>query len=133
MLKIYTCKHLVSINSKEWEQVWWDVNVMKDDASPDEIVLVDKMSFDKFYNILQVQPMTHVRAGKTLFRKRPKITVEYDYDHIKHYTHFDTISCKVTYEEIKNPTLYSIMRYFPSDQTIQYLKERGITTCPMNF
>jgi hypothetical protein len=133
MLKIYTHKHWVSIDHEEWEQVWWDVDVMKDDSFPNEVILVEQMSFDKFYNILQVQPMAHIRAGKTFFRKKPKISIDYDFDHTKHYTHFDTISYKITYEEVKGTTLYNIMRVFPAEQTIQYLKERGITTCPMNF
>jgi hypothetical protein len=132
MLKIYTRKYWVSINNKEWEQVWWERDMMKDNP-PSEEVVVNQLSFDEFYTLLQHGSMGHIRAGKTLFRKKPKITIEYDYDRIKHYTHFDTISCKVTYEEIKGATLYSIMRCFPAELVIQYLKERGITTCPMNF
>jgi hypothetical protein len=132
MLKIYTQKYWVSINNKEWEQVWLERYMMKDNP-PSEVITADQLSFDEFYELLQYDSMDHVWAGKTLFRKRSKITIEYDYDRIKRYTNFDTISCKVTYEEIKNPTLYSIMRCFPAEQTIQYLKERGITTCPMIF
>ena len=132
MLKVYTRKYYVSINNKEWEQVWWERDMMKDNP-PSESIVVDQMSFNEFYNLLQNDSMNHIQAGKTLFRKRPKITIEYDYDRIKRYTHFDIISCKVTYEEIKNPTLYSIMRCFPAELVIQYLKERGITACPMNF
>ena len=133
MIKIYTRKRWVSINNKEWVQVWYETDVMRDDADPDEIMLVEQMSFNDFYNVLQAKPMTHIRVGKTFFRKKPKVLIDYDFDHTKRYTHFDTISCKVTYEEVKNTSLYNIMRYFSAEQTIQYLKERGITACPMNF
>ena len=132
MLKIYTRKYWVSINNKEWEQVWRGKEIMTD-SPPSEAVIFDKLSFDECYELLQNVPMYHIRAGKTFFRKRPKVVIEYDYDRIKHYTHFDTISCKVTYEEIKDASLYAIMRYFSAEETIQYLKERGVTTCPMNF
>jgi hypothetical protein len=133
MLKVYTLKRWISINHEEWKQVWYDTDVMRDDALPNEVVLVDQVSFDKFYNALRTEPMTHIRAGTTLFCKRPKISIDYDFDRTKRYTCFDTISCKYTYEEVTNASLYDIMRYFSADQTIQYLKERGITTCPMNF
>ena len=132
MLKVYTRKYWVSINHKEWEQVWLSRDIMTDNP-PSEAIVVDKLSFDEFYALLQNGSMDHIRAGKTLFRKRPKIVIEYDYDRIKRHTHFDSISCKVTYEEIKKPTLYSIVRCFPAEDVIQYLKDRGITTCPMNF
>ena len=133
MLKVYTQKRWISIDNEEWRQIWYSDYVMRDDAMPSEVVLVDRMSFDEFYNILRTEPMTHIRAGKTIFGKRPKISIDYDFDHTKHCTDFDTISCKYTYEEVTNASLYNIMRYFSAEQTIQYLKERGITTCPMNF
>ena len=133
MLKVYTLKRWISIDNKEWRQIWYSGDVMRDDALPNEVVLVDQASFDEFYNALQSKPMTHIRAGKTLFRKKPKISIDYDFDNTKRYTDFDTISCKYTYEEVTNISLYNIMRYFSSEQTVQYLKERGITTCPMNF
>ena len=133
MLKVYTFTRWISIDNKEWKQIWYSGDVMRDDALPNENVLVDQMSFDEFYNALQAEPMTHIRAGKTVIGKRHKISIDYDFDHTMHYTHFDTISCKYTYEEVTNVTLYNIMREFPAEQTIQYLKERGITTCPMNF
>lgn len=130
MLKIYIRKYWVSINHKEWEQVWWERDMMKDNP-PNEDVVVNQLSFNEFYVLLQNSSIDHIRSGKTFFRKKPKITIKYDDDRIKRYTHFDTISCKITYEEIKNPTLYSIIRCFPADQVIQYLKERGIVTCPI--
>ena len=133
MLKVYTLKRWISIDNKEWRQIWYSGDVMRDDAGPNEVVLVDRMSFDEFYDVLQSKPMTHIRADKTLFHKKPKISIDYDFDHTKRYTNFDTISCKYTYEEVANISLYNIMREFPAEQTIQYLKERGITTCPMNF
>jgi hypothetical protein len=43
------------------------------------------------------------------------------------------MSYKIEYEEWKEVTLEWIIKNLPADQTIQYLKERGITTCPMNF
>ena len=133
MLKIYTLKRWISIDHKDWRQIQYSGDVMRDDALPNENVLVDQMSFDEFYTVLQSEPMTHIRAGKTVVGKRPKISIDYDFDHTMHYTHFDTISCKYTYEEVINVSLYNIMREFPAEQTIQYLKERGITACPMNF
>lgn len=132
MLKIYTRKCWVSINNKEWEQVWWERDMMKDNP-PSEVITANQLSFDEFYELLQHGSIDHIRAGTTFFRKRPKITIGYDYDRKKCYTHFDTISFKVTYEEVTGATLYSIMRCFPAELVIQYLKERGITTCPMNF
>jgi hypothetical protein len=133
MLKIYTLRRWASVNNEEWREIWPAVDVMRDDALPNEVVAVNQMSFDEFYNALRTEPMIHIQASTTLFRKRPIISIDYDFDHTKHYTCFDTISCKYTYEEVINVSLYNIVRFFSADQTIQYLKERGITTCPMNF
>jgi hypothetical protein len=49
------------------------------------------------------------------------------------YKHFKSISYMQTYEERKDVSLEWIIKHLPADQAIQYLKERGITTCPMNF
>lgn len=131
MLKVYKRTRYVSINNKKWYQLWHTDYVMTEDALH-ESVLVDNMSFDEFYSLLETNPMSHIHAGKTLFRKRPKISIEYTYDCEEDYTYFDTISCKVIYEEVEL-TLPHIVRIFSAELVIQYLKERGITTCSMNF
>ena len=43
----------------------------------------------------------------------------------------NTILYKYVYEEWKDVPLTYIMKHFPADKFIQYLKERGMATCPI--
>lgn len=42
----------------------------------------------------------------------------------------DRIVCKIKYEEM-NPSIQEVMEYPNGEKAIQWLKDRGITACPM--
>ena len=48
----------------------------------------------------------------------------------KYYRTFESISIRTVYKEI-SLTLQEIMQKFDADLVIQYLKERGLTACPL--
>ena len=95
---------------------------------------LNNASFEEAYAYLQNSPLDGLGPSTTYWREKPRIWVRYDdaWDTVS-YKHFNTISYKREYKEWTDVSLQWIMENLPADTTIQYLKERGITTCPMNF
>ena len=136
MLKVYRIKYYVSIDSGEWREVGegWDYPyILRDDQEAINQRL-PTMTFAECYDFLQDHQLIGVRWCKDIF-KRPHIGIMYNwgYDTGKSYRKFDTIDYRRVAEECPNVTLASIFKHFPADQCIQYMKERGMTACPMNF
>lgn len=131
MLKVYIIKHYVSINNDKWYLVGNTKVKMLEDAQPTEVI-IDKGSFEEWCEFLQKNYLDGISYQTTLFRKKPCIvTYEWSWDSYEKYTHFDTLSYKIVYKEMPDVSLNYIMREFPADQCIQYLKERGLTACPI--
>lgn len=134
MLKVYTVRNYVSVDGGKWYEVGTCRDVMYSNPESATIV-IDNASFDEWCEFLQEQKLDGIYYTTTFFRKKPCIVTHdwsYYYDCEK-YTHFNTLSYKTVYEEWENVSLAYIMKNFPADQCIQYLKERGITACPMNL
>ena len=74
-----------------------------------------------------------IYTDTTLFRKRPYAEINYNWDCSERYYGFKEIRIKECEEPWENATLKDIHDCSSADQFIQYLKERGITTCSMNF
>lgn len=85
-----------------------------------------------FQEVLTKQlPTPAITIGTTFFRKRPYVQVEYSWDAVDKYYHFDHITIERHYEPWKYATLQDIMKMTDAEDFIQYLKERGMTTCPI--
>ena len=133
MLKVYRVNSYVSVNGGKWYRVGRTGVSMFDDSNPKEMVYAN-WSFNKWCEYLQQSSLGGIYYSTTFFKKKPCIvTHEYLSDSYEKYTKFDTLSYKDVCEEMPDVSLNYIMDNFPADQCIQYLKERGITTCPMNF
>ncbi len=133
MLKVYLLKSYVSVDGGEWYEVG-DYREAMLDISKSATIAIDNKSFDKWCEFLQECRLNGIYYRTTFFRKKPCIVTQgWNYDDRETYTHFNTLSYKTVYEEMPNVSLAYIMKNFPADKCIQYLKERGITTCPMNF
>lgn len=133
MLKVYHIHDYVSIDGAEWREVGGYGEKAIDGEAETEFRL-DNTSFAEAYEYLTQHLLSGLYIDTTFFRKKPIIQVLYnDIFGWVEYRHFDTISYKREYEEWKTVSLEWIMKYLPADQAIQYLKERGITACPMNF
>ena len=133
MLKVYyVCKY-VSIDGAEWRKVGHDGYRVVDGEVEDELVL-DNVSFDEARKYLSENILAYVWNDSTCFRHKPTIVVHYSdaWDPVE-YKHFNTLSYKREFVENKNVSFEWLTKYLTADQFIQYLKERGITTCPMNF
>ena len=73
----------------------------------------------------------YITAGATFFLKRPYVKIEYSWCTEEVYYNFDHITLESRAEPWENATLKDIHDHSAADQFIQYLKERGITTCPI--
>lgn len=135
MLKIYTVRYYVSIDTGPWERLYDIHTCMRNDTTVlSEQIFINKLPFSECCELLKTDPMHGMYYSETFFRHKPLVCIRYadDCDSVA-YKYFDTLSYKATYEEFTHLPLSKIMERFPSDQVIQYLKERGIATltCPM--
>ena len=138
MLKIYKVHNYVSIDGADWREVVWSWYMPTEKKASSEPIkteyFLNNASFEEAYAYLQNSPLDGLGPSTTYWREKPRIWVRYDdaWDTVS-YKHFNTISYKREYKEWTDVSLQWIMENLPADTTIQYLKERGITTCPMNF
>ena len=133
MLKVYYVRDYVSIDGSEWRRVGMCGYTVTDEEVEDKLVL-DNVSFDEAREYLSKNILSSVWNDSTFFRHKPTVEVCYTgaWDPVS-YRHFNTLSYKRKFEEDKNVSIEWMIQHLSADQFIQYLKERGITTCPMNF
>jgi hypothetical protein len=132
MLKIYNIKDYVSIDGGDWREVGgWGHRVADDAKAPDSIHL-GQMSFDETHKYLSENSLCGVCKDSTFFRHKPTIRVRYNdaFDDVT-YQHFNTFAYKRTFVEMEDVSMEWIMKNLSADQCIQYLKERGMTACPI--
>jgi hypothetical protein len=132
MLKVYKVHNYVSIDGADWRQV--NGGHTTSSAELGSGLLFDNLTFDEVREYLLYCRLDGVWNSSTVFINRPAIVVRYQdaWDSVI-YKHFKKMSYKREFKEWPDVSLKWIMENLPADQTIQYLKERGITTCPMNF
>lgn len=130
MLKVYRVESYVSIDGSDWWHVGVDGHAVRDD-DPTEKILFENFTFEQCYEFLQGKGLDGIWRSKTFFRKKPMLYIGEWFYESRPYTSFDTISYKYVYKEWESVSLEWIMKHLSADQCIQYLKERGITTCPI--
>ena len=133
MLKVYNVYECVSVNGGDWRQVGDSGYTITDEELSERIIL-DNASFIDTIEYLKNKFCFSIRKDKTFFKHKPIIKIGYNgaWDYAV-YRGFDTLSYKIVYEEWEGVTMQWLMEHASANQVIQYLKERGITTCPMNF
>lgn len=138
MLKVYKVHNYVSIDGDDWREVVWSWFIPTKCKTSSELLETEyrlhNASFNEAREYLQSNELDGIDNSSTYWRKKPIVWVRYDDARdIVNYRYFNTISYKTEYKEWTDVSLEWIIKSLPADQTIQYLKERGITTCPMNF
>jgi hypothetical protein len=130
MLKIYNIINYVSIDGAKWREVGSDTIASEEELETK--LMMENLSFNEAREYLSNNHLDGIKNDNTFFRKRPTIKVNYydAWDPVE-YRYFNTISYKTTVKEWTNVTLEWIIKWLPADQCIQYLKERGITACPI--
>lgn len=131
MLKVYNVTDYVSIDGAPWREVS-DTGYRVSDKELQTKLVLDEVSFDEAREFLSNNHIWGVWNYETLFRHKPIIAVSYysNYEPVR-YKHFNTISYKTEYTEWKDVSFDWLMKHFSAEQCIQYLKERGMTACPI--
>lgn len=129
MLKPYKVYTYISVNGGPKTEVWGVGYGLTDDELPHTV----EVSYTFQEALIKKLPTPYVTTGTTFFRKRPYVKISYSWCQEDEYYNFDTITIERRKEPWTNATLKDIHDYSPADQFIQYLKERGITVCVMNF
>jgi hypothetical protein len=130
MIKVYTVKSYVSINGEDWWHIGYDGHSMRDDGLTEK-VFFENFTFDECYQYIKEHSLDGIWPSHTLFRNKPILYIGRSFYDSYKYTTFKTISYKYIYKEWDSVPLTYIMEHFSADQCIQYLKERGMTTCPI--
>lgn len=131
MLKVYNVDSYVSVDDAKWRSVGHFGHLCTDEDCDVKFIL-DNASFAEAREYLSNNLLDGICNGKTFWRSKPTITVRYRdaWDKVE-YQSFSTISYKNVYTEDKNVTLGWMMEHLSAEKVIQYLKERGITACPI--
>ena len=137
MLKPYIVCDEVSIDGGKWRKLDSGIGYsLRDDKDANTKLIVDSASFMEFFNILE--KIASSKYGNRIygtvhhlsaFRKRPIIGMSFN-GVTKYYRTFESVSIRTVYKEIPL-TLQEIMHKFDADLVIQYLKEHGLTACPL--
>lgn len=130
MLKVYTVKSYLSIDNGDWQHVGVDGYTVTDD-NPTEKIIFENFTLEQCYDYLLEKRLDGIWPSKTFFRKKPMIYINDGSLDRKPYYSFNTITYKYVYKEWESVSLEWIIKHLSADQCIQYLKERGITTCPI--
>ncbi len=131
LLKVYKRTTYAAINGERWEKVGRTVKIMSAD-DPTETVIFENKTFEECFEYLKNHDVYGLGYEYTFFRNEPAVLIGYTGDlSATRYKYFDTISCKHIYKEDNDISLDEIMKRFSADKCIQYLKERGITACPI--
>lgn len=130
MLKVYNYYAYVSIDGSDWRMI--DRAYHIGDDNPSDLLVLDNATFDEVREYLNNNPVFGMHNNCTLFGRKPTIEIGFD-DEIfpVKYRYFNTLSYKIVYKEWKDVPLKWLMEHTSAEQFIQYLKERGITTCPI--
>ena len=77
--------------------------------------------------------LTDVMRGETLFTKRPFVWVWDQPSHSarRFIDEMKECSIKFSYEKWNHTPSFNELCKYPADKVIEYLKERGITACPI--
>ena len=130
MLKSYKYKLQVSIDGENWCSIDHGFTGIREEHELTR-VYIENYSFAEAHEWMLHNWHTHWSAVRTIFKKKPKIKIQYGLYTIKTYKSFDTISIRAIYEE--RPITMKELQYEDAELVVQYLKERGITACPMSL
>lgn len=126
MLNAYKVRTYISIDNKPKKQILRIGYGLTEDELPR--VVTTSWSFQDCFD--KQLPTPAVKTGTTIFLNRPYVEVEYAWDDVDGYYNFDSITIERHYEPY-DVTLNELFDNYSADECIQYLKDRGMTTCPI--
>lgn len=128
MLKSYKYKLQISLNGDVWNTIHIGDTELREEHELTR-VFIENYSFTEAHSWMLRNLHNNWSAEYTLFKKRPKIKIQYGWSTIETYKSFDSLSIRAIYEE--RPITIKELQNEDVELVIQYLKERGITACPI--
>lgn len=134
MLKPYFFTRECKVDDEEWIILGTWVVLLEEDGSDFHPRFREEttLTFDEVWN--SVQEFPGIYAGRTFFRKR-RVLYIYNDKHTEPTQVFDMrsneISFRDTRKEAPYTTLAYLMKHSPSDLVVRYIKENGLSVCPL--
>lgn len=126
MLKAYKVRTNISVDGQPMKSIFRIGYGLTEDELPRTVTTT--WSFQDCFD--QKVPTPAIKTDVTLFRKRPYVNVEYEWDDVDRYYNFDSIVVERRYEPY-DITLNELFKEYSAEEAIQYLKDRGMTICPI--
>lgn len=126
MLKAYKVRTCIAVDNKPKKQIFRIGYGLTEDELPR--IVTTTWSFQDCFD--KKVPTPAIKTDTTLFRKRPYVEIEYAWDDADRYYNFDSLTIERHYESC-DITLKELLEYYSADECIQYLKDRGMTACPI--
>lgn len=135
MLKGYHSTSYYRVDDDEWMECGYAGEVLRDDAEPESEVKLSDASWEDVMDYLSHHYLSGVSGNETLFRHRPYFeTYHWPYDESRRRFYqgsFERFSYMRVFKEWPDCSLEWITKHATADQAIQYMKERGMTVCPL--
>lgn len=128
MLKAYQVRTYVTVNNKNKYELFKNTIGLADDFEP--MITKQSYNFAECVEYLTDNNISCLWVDKTLFLQRPYINIKDEWLNVHRYDRFDSITIERHYEPYEI-TMNELFKTFSADECIQYLKDRGMTTCPI--
>ena len=133
MLQAYDWHLEIAFDNSRWEDTGYTGWSLEDREMPQEEIILKKASFSDVVNYMMKINIPCFHIDYTFLKHQPYIRYHRRYymeeDERIFEKHNKKFSCRMVYKK-KEVTLKEIFDSCPAEQAIQYMKERGLTTCP---
>lgn len=128
MLQAYKVHTLVSINNKAPYRLWLSEQTgLAEDFEPK---IVNKIyTFDEVVDS-NAAGLDCILVGRLWPFKIPYVKIQYSWSAEERYLEFDSLTITKVYEPY-NITMNELFDEFSAEQCIKYLKDRGMSACPI--
>lgn len=132
MKQLYNYRMLVSINGESYRDTsYWD-HIKYLEPEKAKTRETEEIPFDEVYNF--AEGIMNTERGKTFFLKKRYIKFSFSDDFYPVYVYEKTKSTIKVKEEYLpfSCSMKNLAELLKAEDFIEYLKDRGITTCPLN-
>lgn len=131
MLKVYRVGSYYKVDDDEWTRCGDTGYTIREETNDECKIHLDKVPWSYVYEHPELKG---IYIGETFLRHRPYVEVSHGWlDEGRRFYEgdFKEFSYMDIYTEWDTCSLEWIMKHASAEQTIQYMKERGMTVCPL--
>lgn len=130
MLKVYRVGSYYKVDDEELTRCGDTGYTIREELTEETEICLNKVPWE---TVREHPHLNGIVIGETLFRHRPYVEVYENWDEGRRFyqSDFKEFSYVYVYTEWENCSLEWIMQHASADKAIQYMKERGMTVCPL--